>query len=621
METLQKNISNLIEQQFPAIYRESGPTFVAFVQEYYKWMEQQGGITYYTRRMPELWDIDETLDQFVNHFRNKYLTNIQLDTVQSTRTLVKHSLDLYRSKGTERSIELLFRAAFGVGATIYYPGNDLFKLSDGKWSNPSYLEVNLDPRNKRFASKQIIGLNSKATAFVESVVRRKANNKTSDVIYISNVKGRFKTGEKIIGKDEQVSVNLYQATVIGSLTEILVDVGGSGTGFEIGDLVDVSSTSGYQAKARVANVTQQSGLIDFKIIEGGYGFNSNSTILLSTKNITIPNTTTIPIILETIYQPFANLHYLNANGNITTGQILNSYYANNLLRGSASVLSVVQSNSSAGYIFAEILSGNVNSNAIYTSGNTVGANLSIIDGYTDKTANGLVVGYSIDSANALKIGIANITNQFMSNSHVFTSNSSVSGIVYSVSSGSGGSFAISNNLLYPEYVNINTDLLSAWGNTRLNANTYGFPANTSANASSPMISYLGFANTLFGKIQTLVSVNPGQLYSDSPFLSIVDSNSSRNIRLNSIVGISNVNSNFSAGEIITQAATSGRALIISANQTALVAQNLRVDPANWIQINSSIVGSGTGATANVISVTDDLTSNAMGRNAIVAADK
>ena len=39
---IERTISNLIAQQFPAIYRDEGPVFVAFVTEYYKWLEEEG---------------------------------------------------------------------------------------------------------------------------------------------------------------------------------------------------------------------------------------------------------------------------------------------------------------------------------------------------------------------------------------------------------------------------------------------------------------------------------------------------------------------------------------------------------------------------------------------------
>ena len=36
---IEKNISNLVEHQFPEFFRTDGPTFVLFVKKYYEWLE------------------------------------------------------------------------------------------------------------------------------------------------------------------------------------------------------------------------------------------------------------------------------------------------------------------------------------------------------------------------------------------------------------------------------------------------------------------------------------------------------------------------------------------------------------------------------------------------------
>src|SRR4051812_23364594 len=120
METIEKYVSNLIEGQFPQFYREEGPMFVAFMRSYFEWMESSINTLWYTRRLFEIKDVDETLDQFLVHFKQKYLNKIPVNEASDVRNLVKHSLDLYRSKGTERGVDLLFKLVFGQGVQIYY---------------------------------------------------------------------------------------------------------------------------------------------------------------------------------------------------------------------------------------------------------------------------------------------------------------------------------------------------------------------------------------------------------------------------------------------------------------------------------------------------------------------
>jgi len=65
MQTIEKTISNLIERQFPSYYREEGPVFVAFVTEYYKWLETTNQALYFSRNYYDLKDLDTTLDSFL----------------------------------------------------------------------------------------------------------------------------------------------------------------------------------------------------------------------------------------------------------------------------------------------------------------------------------------------------------------------------------------------------------------------------------------------------------------------------------------------------------------------------------------------------------------------------
>ena len=69
-------ISNFITTQFPNFIRDNGPQFVAFVQAYYQWMEQFNNPVFLARRYYDIKDIDQTFDEFIVYFKNKYLVGI-----------------------------------------------------------------------------------------------------------------------------------------------------------------------------------------------------------------------------------------------------------------------------------------------------------------------------------------------------------------------------------------------------------------------------------------------------------------------------------------------------------------------------------------------------------------
>jgi len=164
MKQIEDKISTLVQNHFPQFYNEDGESFVEFVKEYYRWMESSNNSIFYSRNLLEFRDIDTTIDDFLVHFKNKYLAEAPV-FYDKTRSNVKHALDFYRSKGTERGTKLLFREVWGLSdVDIYFPGKDIIKASDGEWYVPVYLEVSLSDKTKDFVGKQITGSASGATA-------------------------------------------------------------------------------------------------------------------------------------------------------------------------------------------------------------------------------------------------------------------------------------------------------------------------------------------------------------------------------------------------------------------------------------------------------------------------
>ena len=139
--SIEKYISPLIASQFPSFYKEQGPNFIAFVKAYYEWMEQEGEIINVSRSMLDNIDIDKTQEQFIDYFVRTFIQQIPYNIAVNKQLLIKHCVDLYRTKGTKRAIELLFRLVFDESIEFYIPGEHLFKSSDNTWFVPKYIEV------------------------------------------------------------------------------------------------------------------------------------------------------------------------------------------------------------------------------------------------------------------------------------------------------------------------------------------------------------------------------------------------------------------------------------------------------------------------------------------------
>jgi hypothetical protein len=225
---------------------------------------------YYARKLFDMRDVDRTLDQFIVHFKEQYLKNIEFDTDTNKRLLVKNSYDLYRSKGTERSVDLFFRLIYGSSATVYYPGDDLMRLSASQWYKPQYIEITNSVRTIDLVGKQITGVRSGATAFVEKYIKRRVKDGFVYVLYISNISGEFLNNELL--KSNTVYYDLPK--VVGSLNGLTVTVGSKL--FAVGDLVTFTSTRGDEAVGRVANISNRTGVVDFELLDGGWGYTVSS---------------------------------------------------------------------------------------------------------------------------------------------------------------------------------------------------------------------------------------------------------------------------------------------------------------------------------------------------------
>lgn len=396
----------------------------------YRTVNPQKNPLYYARRLLDNHDIDICEEEFVLLFKEKYLKDIYFDTIIDVRKFIKHSLDLYRSKGTARSIDLLYRSVFGKPADIYYPGDDLFTLSSAEWFVPKYLELSLNDLNYHLQNKQITGISSGAVAFVDAIVRKTIKNKLVDVAYVSAIEGTFETGEKVTCKDLTLAQSPFMT---GSLNEIRIPRGQGGQGFNVGELLDVTSMNGEGAIARVLKTANNRGTLDFLLIDGGYGYTEDSEVILSDSIITVANVVTNNAagylnLFSEITQAQANLHYHNANGIFFIGDMVYTYHANNQVKGTGKVLKTTPLGTS-GYLTVSVISGDLDEPNIYKAGNVVVAELDVIDGYIDASVTANVIGYYPNtSVYATLIG----ANNFLVGETVIQDNTGSQGIVLTV---------------------------------------------------------------------------------------------------------------------------------------------------------------------------------------------
>ena len=704
MSRVEKFIRPLIEKQFPDFYVEDGDAFIDFVEAYYEWLDSEGSES---RNILDYTDIDSTVDDFLIHFRNQYLKSFPLSSPSDVRFIIKHIQDLYKSKGSNQSYKLLFRILFNEDIDVYDPGNDVLRASDGVWKIPRYFECSRSDRTFSFVGKIIRGSTSGASAFVENVVRRKIKGKIIDIVYVNNIKGNFEVNENI--SDDGVIEN--SPKILGSLSEINITYGGSNN--KIGDAFDVFGDNGKSAKAIVKEVSTGSSKVSFNLMDGGYGFTTNSSVLVSNVIISITGSNATFTPLATVEQPLVKIQYNQlSNNSLTPFTKVIGYNAANTAIANGVVLEITQANTTSGNVVISDTSGswNVVSRIRPQSNLSITANATSI---SDITMSGSVVG-----SNANYVGLYSVTNQAYANAYIrevytgpiglsttttssatltgtntqfqsivssgdvifvrannayvgtvstVTNNTSITlttnaaiaisnttlwhkttvstvntGVVYS--SGQNAGFKV-GSITRPTTVTINTDLLSANNsgnipfmdmlisgtNSNVASNAYGFPANVAASYNSVIQNALSNTSLTIGEILSLSSINPGDNYLASPFISVIEKPIAAYEFEDYVIDVSNtnnlfvsgqelrqsvntthrvlnkgvVNGTFIIGEGVQQNTTNATGIVISSNSTVLV-----VNPVSGtLTSGQTVIGKTSNANTTVTGISNTVSTS------------
>lgn len=369
MKEIETIVSPLVEAHFPDFYKSEGPQFVEFVKAYYQWLEAEGNPLFLSRNLFNIRDIDRTSDQFIQYFTKKYIPNVPLSSLANTQFLVKHAKEIHQARGTQRGIQLVIRGLYDEDAEIYYPGKDVFKSSHGTWVKPVYLELSPSERTKTFINKQVTGSASGARAFAEGLVRRRIGGRYFDVLYISQVQGDFATGELITTIDDPVVD--FAPTVTGSMTDLTVIAGGAE--FNVGDIFDVVSSSGKQGKARVTEVSNQTGKVSFIFIDsfesGGWGYTlEHSDAIVSEKVLVLRDILNLDETIstfnqfETVSQNLISITYNTARPNnspLSVGAVVENYDNSGTVVANGVIVSSNPTTTSNGVIVVAPKTGNI----------------------------------------------------------------------------------------------------------------------------------------------------------------------------------------------------------------------------------------------------------------------
>ena len=271
--------SALVQSQVPSYLLEEGPNLVAFLKAYYEWMETTGQMTEQSKNLLVNQDIDTTdLGKFYSFFQKEILSDFPQAVLADKRLVAKRIKDLYRSKGTLASYNLLFRILYNQDVSIYKPSENILRASDGRWTQDTLVRLgapftgNLENALGKFVTGQSSGATGKILRTVtvfESGVEVKE-------LRLVEVTGAFLDLEQVVTSD---NVGGFVVNTIGPLTDVSFGSASAsgGGGHQVGDSVTLSSVTGSGAKGTVARTVNE--VVLFELTSGGSGYRVGNTVV------------------------------------------------------------------------------------------------------------------------------------------------------------------------------------------------------------------------------------------------------------------------------------------------------------------------------------------------------
>ena len=263
-------ISALVKDQFPDFYKEEGENFLAFIQAYYEYLEQNGKMTDAIRSLESYKDIATTTDDFIAYFINQFLPGIPLNVTADKKLLVKYINQGNQARGTLSAYKLLFRALYNEDIEVVFPADQILKVSDGDWNIDRYLVTPYDPNNYAFIGQTIKGTESESEALIEDITRRVVKGRDLMQIIVSNVRGTFNHLEPVRLKGD-IGGTGHAPIVEAGISSI--DILSPGGEYAPGDTLELlSSLNGDFGKVVVTSTEDLGGTLTFSLVNGGSGY-------------------------------------------------------------------------------------------------------------------------------------------------------------------------------------------------------------------------------------------------------------------------------------------------------------------------------------------------------------
>lgn len=300
---IKEKLSQLVGSQLPEFIQNDYPTFIAFIEAYYRFIEQDQGAFELLQNARSYNDVDSTIPSFIQYFLSTYAKQIPASVLADKKVLVKKIKDLYESKGSDLSFKLLFRIMFDSDVSVRYPYENVLRASDGKWQQKISLRLetvsgdrsNLENKTLRYVSGSVL--------YNTQIEKTKILTSTLIEVFLNpnQIAPSYSINDnvEVYNDGTLIFVGKIKPTTVGYNVVV------AGTDFKVGQIFTLNYAGGVGTLIKITGVNTNGGITSLQFINYGYGYpESPSTFRLELDaSKTISETSDI---LRTITQGFGS---------------------------------------------------------------------------------------------------------------------------------------------------------------------------------------------------------------------------------------------------------------------------------------------------------------------------
>ena len=319
MATIKPQISAALAKQLPEFIRSDYATFVAFLEAYYEWLDDNYG----KRNLEDLRSIDNTLESYVQYFKNEINCLLSETLTPNCATLnqkliLRKLKDYYKAKGSEKAYEFLFRVLFNKQPELYYPGTAMLRASDGKWEQDISLFINVTSGNIDDIVGKEITITTSSGALDVFVERYETISGSVYEVFVQRFFGSVAIGDAVAYSTG------FAGTLGGTTTGYAISVAGGD--FTAGQIFDIESgDGGTGTKIKISEVSSSGGIETIQIIDFGRGYTQNFFATIAPTVTDFEDPSPITVDLNSVQQ-FSVPSNTYTNGFAETGSIISPDY-------------------------------------------------------------------------------------------------------------------------------------------------------------------------------------------------------------------------------------------------------------------------------------------------------